>query len=86
MEMEVEDAGGPASPAAVEKLNTEPSQAERDKSKKRQRDARRQWMRERRSYYEMLVKACLLKHIKEPHREKPQEAIRTRFEAHSMSV
>ena len=34
----------------------------------------------------MLVKACLHKHIRDPYTEKLQEAIRPRFESHSMRV
>jgi len=64
--MELEDPGGPVSPVARKTRKAEPSKQEQGKTKKERPEAQRQMLQESRLYDEMVVKACLLKHIKDP--------------------
>jgi hypothetical protein len=67
----------------TKKRKTVPSPEEQEKAKKQGQEARRQWLQERRQYDETVGKACFLKHIKDPHREKSREVIRNRVDSYS---
>jgi len=85
--VEVEDAGGPVCRRFPEKnQKTVPSPQELERAKKQKKEARRQWLQERRQYDEIVVKVCILGHIKDPYREKVREAIRNRDESYSLSI
>jgi len=63
-----------------------PSPEETGEKKDRRGEALGQMRQERRLYNEMVVKACLLKHINHPHRENLRDAIEKRFDSYSMSI
>jgi Na+/glutamate symporter len=70
MKKQVHDPGGPVSPAARKKQKTVSSPEEKEDKKDRKGDALRRRRQERRLYDEMVVKAFLLGHIKDPYKEK----------------
>jgi hypothetical protein len=63
-----------------------PSQVEQEKTKKLKQETRLYMLYERRKYDEMVVNACLRKHIKDPYKEKLRDAIRNRVDSYPMSV
>jgi len=64
---------------------TSPEEKEKKKDQ-RGGEALRRTMQERRMYDEMVVKAGVLKHIKDPYREKLRDAIRNRVDSYSKSI
>jgi len=76
MKKQVDDPGGPGSPAARKKQKTVPSRVEKEEKKKQRGEALRRRRKERQLYDDMVVKACLLEHIKNPYREKSRDAIK----------
>jgi hypothetical protein len=86
MEKEMEDPEAPVTLAGGKKRKTEPSKEERDKAEKPWQEALRHRLQERRSYDVMVVKSCLLGHIKDPCQQKLREAMRNRVESYPMSV
>jgi len=88
MKKQVHDPGGPVSPVARKKQKTVPIPEEKEK-KKDQRgrgETLRRRMQERRMYDEIVVKTLLHGHIKDPYREKLQDAIRNRVDSYSKSI
>jgi hypothetical protein len=75
LKKQVHDPGGPGSLAARKKQKTVPSPEEKEEKRNRKREALRRRRQERRLYDEMVVKAGLLKHIKNPYTEKLRDAI-----------
>jgi hypothetical protein len=69
-----------------EKQKTVLSPEEKEEKKNRKGEALRRRRQERRLYDEMVVKAGLLKHIKNPYREKLRDAINNRGDSYSKSV
>jgi len=64
-----------------------PSPEEKEEKKKdRNWEALRRRLQERRPYHKMVVKTCLLKHIKDPYREKLRDAIKKRVDSYSESI
>jgi len=87
MKKQVEDSVGPGSPAARKKKQKPvPSLEETGEKKDRRGEALGRRRQERRLYNEMVVKACLLKHINHPYRENLRDAIEKRFDSYSMSI
>jgi len=86
VEIEVEDPGELVSPVAGNRRITLRSKEESGKTKKQKGEARRRKLQERRRCDVMVVKACLLKHIKDPYREKLRDAIRNRIDSYSKSI
>jgi len=79
MKKQVDDPGGPGSPAArKKKQKTVPSPEEKEEKKDRRGEALRRRRQERHLYDEMVVKAGLLGHIKDSYREKLRGAIKKR--------
>jgi hypothetical protein len=86
MKKQVDDPGGPGSPAARKKQKTVPSRVEKEEKKKQRGEALRRRRQERQLYDDMVVKACLLEHIKNPYREKSRDAIKKRLDSYSKSI
>jgi len=87
MKKQVDDPGGPGSPAArKKKQNTVPSPEEEEKKKKQKEEALRRGMQERRLYDEKVVKAGLLGYIKDPYEQNLRDAIRNRVDSYSKST
>jgi len=63
------------------KQETVPSREEKEAEKRQKGEALRRRLQERRLYDEMVVKACLLGHIKDPYKEKMREAIGNRVDS-----
>jgi len=76
----------PSVAGCQKKQKTVPSPEEKEKKKDRRGEALRRRMQERRMYDEMVVKAGVLKHIKDPYREKLRDAIRNRVDSYSKSI
>jgi len=68
------------------KQKTTQSPEEQARTKKQRQEALLQRLQERRLRDEMVVKSCLLKHIKDPYKQKLREAIRNRVDSYSRSV
>ena len=77
---------GPVSPVGGETRKTWRGEEEQEGQKKQRQEAARPGLRERRQYDEMVVKTCLLKHNKDPHKQKLREAIRNRVDSYSKSI
>jgi len=86
METEVDYSGGPGTPAARKKQKIVPSPEEKEEKKNRRGEVLRRMRQERRLYDEMMVKTFLLGHIKDPYREKLQDAIEKRVDSYSKSI
>jgi hypothetical protein len=74
------------SPAGGKKRKTVPNREGLEKTKKRRQEVRRQWLQERPQYNETVVKACLLKYIKNPYKQKLRDAIRNHVDSYSKSI
>jgi len=68
------------------KTKTLPSPEEKVEKKKQKEEAVLRRRQERQLYDEMVVKAGLLEHIKDPYREKLRDAIKTRLDSYSKSI
>jgi len=68
------------------KRKTVPSPEEKEEKKNRNGEALRRRLQERRQYNEMVVKAFLLGHIKDPYREKLRDAIEKLVDSYSKST
>jgi hypothetical protein len=86
MKKQIDDRGGPGSPAARKKQKTVPSPEEKEEKKNRKGEAQRLRRQERQLYDEMVAKAGLLKHIKDHYREKMRDAFEKRFDSYSKSI
>jgi len=71
---------------AEKKQKTVQSEEEQEKTKKQKGEALRQMLEERRRCDEMVVKACLRKHNKDPYKQALREAIRNRVESYCRSI
>jgi len=86
MKKQIDDPGGPGSPAARKKQKTVPSPEEKEEKKNRKGEAQRRRRQEKQLYDERVAKAGLLKHIKDHYREKMRDAFEKRFDSYSKSI
>jgi hypothetical protein len=77
MKKQVDDPGGPGSPASRKKnKKNSPESSRKGREEEPKGEALRRRRQERQLYDDMVVKACLLEHIKDPYREKSRDAIK----------
>jgi len=86
MKKQVHDPGGPGSPAARKKNKYSAESRRKGREGGLKGEALRRRRQERRLYDEMVVKAFLLGHIKDPNREKLRDAIEIRVDSYSKSI
>jgi len=86
MKKQVHDLGGPVSPAARKKTKNSADSRRKGREKEAKGEVLRRSRQKRQLYDEMVVKGCLLKHIKDPNRETLRDAIEKRVASYSESI
>jgi len=86
MKMQVDDPGGPGSPAARRKTENSAESRRKGREEEPKGEVVRRRRQDRRLYDEMVVKTFLLGHIKDPYREKLRDAIKKRVDSYSKSI
>ena len=86
MKMQVDDPGGPGSPAARRKTKNSAESRRKGREEGPKGEVVRRRRQDRRLFDEMVVKTFLLGHIKDPYREKLRDAIKKRVDSYSKSI